>query len=414
MGDFPRYEQYKDSGFEWLGEIPKHWKKWKISHLFTLGRGRVIDKGKLVDNGKYPVYSSQTKENGILGYLNTYDFDGNYLTWTTDGANSGTVFFRKGKFNCTNVCGILKLNQKNICIPQFLAFSLNLYTPFYVRHDINPKLMNDVMSKICVFLPSYEEQKRIVDFLDRKTLEMENAIEKKQCQIELLEEQKTILINQAVTKGLNPDVPMKDSGIEWIGEIPEHWDVKRAKYIFKQIDERSETGQEELLSVSHLTGVTPRSEKNVSMFMAEDYTGSKLCEKDDLVINIMWAWMGALGVSPQMGIVSPSYSVFRQKTNKIFNSWYLEHLLRSTEYIAEYNRRSTGLHSSRLRLYPDIFLDMAISLPPKEEQDQIEKIIKKQTSISDRVIKTVETEIEKIRELKQVLISQAVTGKIKI
>src|SRR5699024_10699140 len=141
-----------------------------------------------------------------------------------------------------------------------------------------------------------------------------------------------------VTKGLDPNVKMKDSGVDWIGEIPEHWEVKRAKYLFAEIDERSKDGSEELLSVSHMTGVTPRSEKNVSMFMSEDYTGSKLCKSGDLVINIMWAWMGALGVSRYMGIVSPSYGVFRQKQNQLFHPEYLEFLLKTTKYIEHYNQ----------------------------------------------------------------------------
>ena len=155
------------------------------------------------------------------------------------------------------------------------------------------------------------EQKRVVEFLDRTTTDIDRAISQKQRLIELLQEQKAILINQSVTKGLNPNVLMHDSGIKWIGKISENWEVRRAKYLFQEIDERSKTGEEELLSVSHITGVTPRSEKNVNMFLAEDYSGSKLCHKDDLVINIMWAWMGALGISNQTGIVSPSYGVFR-------------------------------------------------------------------------------------------------------
>lgn len=119
-----------------------------------------------------------------------------------------------------------------------------------------------------------------------------------------------------MTRGLDDRVVLKDSGVEWIGEIPMHWEVKRAKFLFDEIDDRSITGSEELLSVSHMTGVTPRSEKNVTMFQSEDYSGSKLCQKNDLVFNIMWAWMGALGISDRVGIVSPSYAIYRQKKRK--------------------------------------------------------------------------------------------------
>ncbi|MDO9007999.1 MAG: restriction endonuclease subunit S [Thiobacillus sp.] len=264
-------------------------------------------------------------------------------------------------------------------------------------------------------IPPQDEQDRIVAFLDRKTAEIDAAIAKKARLIELLQEQKGILINQAVTRGLNPEAPVKNSGVKWIGEVPAHWDIRRAKYLFKEIDERSQTGNEELLSISHMTGVTPRSEKtNIYMFMAEDYSGSKLCRPNDLVFNIMWAWMGALGVSDRTGIVSPSYGVYRQLKDGTFNSWYLEHLLRTSSYVAEYNRRSTGLHSSRLRLYSHMFFDMEIAVPPREEQDEIERRTKEQAAAAEAIISATMREIEKLAELRATLIASVVTGQLKI
>ncbi|MGZ9111929.1 MAG: restriction endonuclease subunit S, partial [Rhodoplanes sp.] len=114
-----------------------------------------------------------------------------------------------------------------------------------------------------------------------------------------------------MTGALKPYPAYKDSGLPWLGQIPAHWEEKRAKYFFREIDERSRKGDEELLSVSHLTGVTPRSQKNVTMFRAESYVGHKLCRPGDVVFNTMWAWMGALGVARAAGIVSPSYAVYR-------------------------------------------------------------------------------------------------------
>ena len=201
----------------------------------------------------------------------------------------------------------------------------------------------------------------------------------------------------------------KDSGIEWLGNIPSHWNVQRAKFLFAEVDERSETGKEELLSVSHLTGVTPRSEKNVNMFMAEDYTGYKICREGDLVINIMWAWMGALGVSNRKGIVSSSYSVFRQKSNEIFDSYFLEHLLRTPEYVAQYNRLSKGLHSSRLRLYSDVFLNLFIKFPPKKEQERIVDFLNHKTAEIDKAIAKKQKLIKLLQEQKAILINRAVT-----
>src|SRR5438477_4986370 len=119
----------------------------------------------------------------------------------------------------------------------------------------------------------------------------------------------------------------KPSRLSWLKQIPENWQEKRARFLFRNVDERSETGNEELLSVSHKTGVTPRSQKNVTMFMAESYEGHKLCRPDDIVVNTMWAWMAAVGVSRQIGIVSPSYGVYRARSAERFVSRFLDYLL---------------------------------------------------------------------------------------
>ena len=198
------------------------------------------------------------------------------------------------------------------------------------------------------------------------------------------------------------------SGFDWLGDLPSHWSILRAKYVFREIDDRSVAGDEELLSVSHLTGVTPRSEKNVTMFMAEDYNGAKLCKDGDLVINTMWAWMGALGVSSTTGIVSPAYGVYRQLEQRL-RPRYMDWLFRTPMYVAEYTRRSTGVNSSRLRLYPDRFLDMPVVIPPLEEQDRIVAFLdKKTTEIDVAVAKKVEL-LDLLEEQKKIVIDRAVT-----
>ena len=200
----------------------------------------------------------------------------------------------------------------------------------------------------------------------------------------------------------------KRTGADWLGDIPTHWSVLRAKYVFREIDDRSTSGNEELLSVSHLTGVTPRSEKNVTMFMAEDYTGAKLCRDGDLVINTMWAWMGALGVSRTTGIVSPAYGVYRQH-NKQLLPRYADWLFRTPTYIAEYTRRSTGVNSSRLRLYPDRFLDLPVVIPPVNDQNKIVDFLDKKTAELDSAVSKKERLIELLLEQKGILINHAVT-----
>lgn len=150
-----------------LQNLPNSWKIVPVWALFELGRGRVISHEEIWRNqGDYPVYSSQTTDDGVMGFLNTYDFDGEYLTWTTDGANAGTVFYRNGRFNCTNVCGTLKSKHHYIGDLRFFRYAIDIATDQFVRHDINPKLMNDVMAQIEIQVPSPVEQKRIADYLD--------------------------------------------------------------------------------------------------------------------------------------------------------------------------------------------------------------------------------------------------------
>jgi len=208
---------------------------------------------------------------------------------------------------------------------------------------------------------------------------------------------------------LAPYPEYKDSGVPWLGKIPVHWPEKRAKYYFKEIDQRSESGDEEMLSVSHITGVTPRSQKNVTMFKAESNVGQKLCQPGDLVINTMWAWMAALGVSNYVGIVSPAYGVYRPRNSQDYDSYYLDHLLRIEGYRSEYICRSTGIRSSRLRLYPDKFLSMPIICPSNEEQAAITRFLKSQDYLFRKFIRNKRRLIELLKEQKQNIINQAVT-----
>lgn len=208
---------------------------------------------------------------------------------------------------------------------------------------------------------------------------------------------------------LAPYPDYKDAGVSWVGSIPAHWPEKRAKYYFKEVDERSQTGDEEMLSVSHITGVTPRSQKNVTMFKAESNVGQKRCQPADLVINTMWAWMSALGVSNHDGIVSPAYGVYRPRSSHAYDNYFLDHLLRIEGYRSEYICRSTGIRSSRLRLYPDKFLSMPVVCPPQEEQQTIARFLKAQDRLFRKFIRNKRRLIELLKEQKQNVINQAVT-----
>jgi len=194
----------------------------------------------------------------------------------------------------------------------------------------------------------------------------------------------------------------------WLGEVPKHWDFRRAKYFFRESDDRSTTGEEELLSVSHLTGVTPRSTKNINMFMAESNVGYKVCRPNDVVINTMWAWMAALGVARQWGIASPSYAVYRPLPGVGLEPTYVDRLLRTPAYASEYLCASTGVNTSRLRLYPERFLTIPILRPPAVEQAAIVRFLNHVDRRIRRYISAKRKLIRLLEEQKRAIIDHVV------
>jgi len=201
-----------------------------------------------------------------------------------------------------------------------------------------------------------------------------------------------------------------DSGVEWLGEIPEHWETRRVKYIFNEINERSLDGNEDLLSVSQYTGVTNKSDKVEAGGMltnAETLEGYKKVKKGDLVSNIMLAWNGSLGFSPFNGITSPAYSIYRIYGDN--DNRYFHYLLRTELYKAEFKRNSSGVIESRLRLYTDDFFNIESILPPLSEQTAIAQFLYDKTTKIDEAITIKEQQINLLKERKQILIHKAVT-----
>lgn len=200
--------------------------------------------------------------------------------------------------------------------------------------------------------------------------------------------------------------------IAWLGEFPSHWQVLRIKNLFQEVDSRSETGSEELLSVSHYTGVTLKREslenEDDQLTNAESLVGYKLVQQGDLVINIMLAWNGSLGISPHNGITSPAYCVYRIKGDN--NPEYFGYLFTTALFKAEFRRHSTGIIDSRLRLYSDKFFSIFSIVPPKTEQDVIVQYIKTQEEKVNRFIEKKKRFIELLREQKYSLIYQIITG----
>jgi type I restriction enzyme S subunit len=273
-------------------------------------------------------------------------------------------------------------------------------------------LPKDEIGKLILPIPPLEQQSIIADFLDRETARLDGLLAAKKRLVGLLAAKRQALITRAVTRGVVPGAQLRDSGIPWIGKIPAHWDMERSKWLFRERDERSATGEEEMLTVSHLTGVTPRSEKEVNMFEAETTEGYKICFRGDLVINTLWAWMGAMGVSPVHGIVSPAYNVYVPGDR--FDPAYVDALVRIRVFAEEATRFSKGVWSSRLRLYPEGFFEIRMPVPPLDEQGAIVGHIAFETAKLEALSRAAERTIGLLRERRAALIAAAVTGQMEV
>jgi type I restriction enzyme S subunit len=213
-----------------------------------------------------------------------------------------------------------------------------------------------------------------------------------------------------VITGLKPYPATKDSGVPWLGEVPEHWKVRRFKYVLRERDVRSAAGSEQLLRVSQFTGVTERKRADGSDepdTRAESLVGYKLVDPDDLVVNIMLAWNGSMGVSRFPGIASPAYCVYRFGTSA--QPWYFHHLLRSAAYKARIKAVSTGVVESRLRLYTDDLYRLEALLPPLPEQAAIVRFLDQADRRIRWYIRTKQKLIKLLEEQKQAIIHRAVT-----
>ncbi|MGQ0529581.1 MAG: restriction endonuclease subunit S [Panacagrimonas sp.] len=273
-----------------------------------------------------------------------------------------------------------------------------------------PGLNRESVYEERIYLPSTADQVIIANYLDRETARIDGLIAEKKRMLALLEEKRAALISRVVTRGLDPNAPLKPSGQDWLGEIPAHWRAERAKNLFTIRDERSDDGSEELLTVSHITGVTSRSEKDVYMFEADDKAGYKRCMPGDLAINTLWAWMGAMGISPLAGIVSPDYHVYTSKGDLLPE--YVDLMCRSLPFVAEVSRWSKGVWSSRLRLYPENFFEMRLPVPPHNEQRDVVRAVASDQRKANALRDSLQISITLAKERRAALITAAVTSQI--
>jgi type I restriction enzyme S subunit len=431
------YPAYQDSGVPLLGEIPAHWEALRLRDIVQLLVSNVdkhtiegeipvqlcnyvdVYKNEVITN-RLPFMRATATEEEIRRFrlrvgdvVITKDSE----AWDDIGVPA-LIAHEAPDFVCGYHIAILRPKDHTVS-GRFLLRCLqskHVAAQFFVAANGITRygLSHQAIKNVRVAVPPLPEQADIARFLDYINRRTRRYIRAKRRLVALLEEQKQAIIQRTVTHGLDAEVQLKPSGMKWLGDVPKHWEIKRAKYYLREVNERSATGEEELLSVSHITGVTPRSQKNITMFMASSYAGHKVCQPGDLAVNTMWVWMGALGIAKQIGLVSPSYSVYRLLSSDAFVSDFLDNLLRTKPYISEYLLRSTGIRSSRLRVYPEEFLKIRLIRPPYEEQERIVEAIAQKTYHIDRAIAQTQREIDLIHEYRTRLIADVVTGKLDV
>lgn len=261
--------------------------------------------------------------------------------------------------------------------------------------------------------PGIEGAAVIVDFLDRETAKIDALIAKQERLVAALRDRMTAEASSLVWRGLSKH-ELAPSGIDPAGDSPTHWRRLRNKDVLFERVQLSRAGDEELLTVSHLTGIRRRADSNVNMFEAESTEGYKQVEAGDLVINTLWAWMGALGVSELDGIVSPAYGVYAVRTGAGVEPAYLHHLMRSPAYVTEMTRHSKGVWTSRLRLYPASFLGLNLVVPPRGEQLAIVAYLNERQAKAQILIAKATELIALMQERRAALITAAVTGKLDV
>jgi type I restriction enzyme S subunit len=398
----------------------KDWTQIKVKEICDIGRGRVISSQEIESRlGIYPVFSSQSQNRGEMGRIDTYDFDGEYVTWTTDGAYAGTVFYREGKFNCTNVCGTLKANSPQISM-EFLAYKLSTLAKNYVSYVGNPKLMNNVMANIELSLPdNKKEQEQIADVLstiDRAIAQTEAIIAKQQ-------RIKTGLMQDLLTKGIDENGNIrseathefKDSAI---GRIPEEWNMSS----LAECSHRVVVGLAS--STTHAyrdVGIPMIRNQNIRkgyfddrdiLYLDANFVAlfpNKATQERDVITVRTGANVGDTAIVPKKYVGSPTFTTLITSTKKDillpeYLVWYVESQLGQSEL----NRILVGGGKENLNVGQ--LIKFRVTLPPIEEQ----KLVVKHLQVIQSQLIEEQITLAKRKKVKTGLMQGLLTGKVRV
>lgn len=422
----------KNSSVEWVDEIPKEWEVVPLKSLFSFGKGLPITKENLTETGVPVISYGQIHAKWNSG-VTTHDalkrfVDKSYLeTNPASLVKKGDIIMadtsedRDGCGNCAYIDTeeTLFAGYHTILLSS-LTETDNKYLAYLFRTDAWRSQIRKQVSGVKLFSISRkilgattvlvpDNSSDIVRYLDDKCSRANALIANVEAQIEKLKIYKLSLITETVTKGLDSSVLMKDSGVEWIGDIPATWDTIRVKQLLKERKERSLDGSEEPLSMSQKLGLVPTSMLERIPNMASSFVGAKLAYVDDLVFNKLKAHLGVFSVSKYDGLVSPDYAVY-YSTGKVHLK-YLEYLFKTPQCISEFRKRSTGIAAGLTRLYTDGLFAIECPFPSMEDQIAIVEYLNAKCDQIDQLIAIKQKKIEKLNEYKKSLIYEYVTGK---
>lgn len=425
----PAYEKYKESGVEWLGKVPEHWEVKPIKYVASFN-DEVLPESTPDDYQiEYADISSVSGNEGIK-QTETHTFksapsrarrrvqNGDVIVSTVRTYLRAIASIQNPPENLIVSTGFAVLRPLLLLNPGFAAYLFN--ADFFIHQIIAysvgisyPAINASDLVNISAPLPPLAEQRAIASYLDRETARLDTLISRQERLIELSLEKRRALIGHAVTRGLDETAPRKASGVEWLGDVPAHWEIKRTKYLFDLVaDVAPDDNEYELLSVYTDIGVKPRKELQARGNKSTTTDGYWMVERGDLIVNKLLAWMGAMGASDYKGVTSPAYDILRPREN--VNVWFYHDLFRCGVMFTEFRKWSRGIMDMRLRLYFDQFGVLPLPLPPKGEQDEIVSYISSETAKIDTLIAKARRAIELMKEHRSALIAAAVTGQMDV
>ena len=402
-----RYCEYKDSGVKWIGEIPGHWKCCKLKYFTRIKSGDALTNNALSDTGKYKVYGG----GDFMGFYDKYNVDANTILIGRVGARCGCVTITEEKAWATDNALILIHFNINTKFLTYLLVAANLNS--LSISNAQPLITGSKVKDSFIPIPPIEEQEAIVTYLDSKVAKIDEYISIAEKKIAALEELKQTIIAEAVTRGIHKDVPMKDSGVKWIGEIPGHWDLKRTAMLFSENRKKNINYEFDHALKFNYGKLVSKNEIGDVSSLKETYMAYTIINKNDIAINCLnlnYDFVSQrVAISPQKGIITSAYLIITPRQG--VEAMYYNYLFKAMDSKKLFHGMGTGI---RLTLSFSELKKQQIPVPLLSEQQEIVTYIEEKVANINQLCQAERSQIEKLKEYKQRLISDVVTGKVKV